>query len=369
MRLIITGGGTGGHLFPALAVAEGIGKRDPGSEILFVGAGRRIDNQVLAEKGFARKVIKFSGIKGLGMSGFLHAASRLPLAIAQSFFLIRRFRPDLVFGVGGYVTGPVLAAAKLLRVPICIHEQNSVPGLANRLAGKLADRICISLPCQPSFAKEKTVVTGNPVRREIIAAASKKKTGHNDPATILVLGGSQGARRVNELVLAAMKILQEEGSALRIIHQTGTTDEALIRKGYEERGIEAEVASFFSDMADVYGRADLVVSRAGATTLAELAVMGMPALLIPYPFAADDHQTTNGEYYVNGGGALMVQEKKLDGDGLAEEIRQLADNPEKLGKMAAAMGKMGRPEATDRIVDVCMQLVNHRSTGRRQDRL
>ena len=368
MRLIITGGGTGGHLFPALAVAEGIGRRESDPEILFVGAGRRIDNQVLAEKGFARKVIRFSGIKGLGMSGFLHAAFRLPLAIAQSFFLIRRFRPDLVFGVGGYVTGPVLTAAKLLRVPICIHEQNSVPGLANRLAGKLADRICISLPCQPSFAKEKTVLTGNPVRREILAAALKKKTGHNDPTTILVLGGSQGARRVNELMLAAMKILQATGNTLRIIHQTGTADEGLIRKGYEQSGIEAEVASFFSDMADVYGRANLVVSRAGATTLAELAVMGLPALLIPYPFAADDHQTTNGAYYVNGGGALMVQEKELDGDGLAEKIRRLVENPEELGEMAAAMKKMGRPEATERIVDVCMQLVNHRSTGRQAGR-
>ncbi len=368
MRLIITGGGTGGHLFPALAVAEGIRKRDPDSEIMFIGAGRRIDDQVLAEKGFARKVISFSGIKGLGMSGFLHAASRLLPAIAQSFFLIRRFRPDLVFGVGGYVTGPVLAAAKLLRIPICIHEQNSVPGLANRMAGRLADRICISLPCHPSFAKEKTILTGNPVRREILDAAFKKKTGHGDQTTILVLGGSQGARRVNELVLAAMKILQAEGNTLRIIHQTGTTDEETIRKGYEQSGMEADVASFFSDMADVYGRADLVVSRAGATTLAELAVVGLPALLIPYPFAADDHQTTNAEYYVAGAGVAMVQEKELDGDGLAAEIRRLVSNPGELEKMGGAMRRMGRPEATERMVDVCIQLVNHRSTGR-EDRL
>ncbi len=359
MRLIITGGGTGGHLFPALAVAEGIRKRDPDSEILFVGAGRRIDKQVLAEKGFSRKIIRFSGIKGLGMSGFLHAASRLLPAIAESLFIIRRFRPDLVFGVGGYVTGPVLTAAKILRIPICIHEQNSVPGLANRLAGKLADRICISLPCNPSFSKQKTLLTGNPVREEILDAALKKKIGSRDYITILVLGGSQGARRVNDLVLAAMKILGEQKPEIRIIHQTGITDEEKIRTGYALNGIPAEVASFFNDMAGLYKRADLVISRAGATTLAELAVMGLPALLIPYPYAADDHQTINAEYYVAGAGAHCVQEKDLDGAGLAREIRRLIAHAGELGEMAAAMRRMGRPEATNHIVDACILLTKH----------
>jgi len=357
MRLIIIGGGTGGHLFPALAVAEGIRKREPDSEIMFIGAGRRIDNQVLAEKGFARKVISFSGIKGLGMSGFLHAASRLLPAIAQSFFLIRRFRPDLVFGVGGYVTGPVLTAAKILRIPICIHEQNSVPGLANRLAGKLADRICISLPCDPPFAENKTILTGNPVRGEILDA-SHQQTEKGKQTTILVLGGSQGARRVNELVCAAMKILRKrEKTTLRIIHQTGIADEEKVRTSYAENGIQAEVSSFFTDMAGLYRRANLVISRAGATTLAELAVMGLPVLLIPYPFAADDHQTTNGEYYVEGGGARMVQEKDLDEEKLAAEVGQLVDRSGTLEEMAAAMRKMGQPQATERIVEVCKQLV------------
>ena len=357
MRLIITGGGTGGHLFPALAVAEGIRKRDPDSEIMFIGAGRRIDNQVLAEKGFTRKVISFSGIKGLGMSGFLHAASRLLPAIAQSFFLIRRFRPDLVFGVGGYVTGPVLTAAKILRIPICIHEQNSVPGLANRLAGKLADRICISQPCDPPFAESKTILTGNPVRGEILDA-SHQQTEKGKQTTILVLGGSQGARRVNELACAAMKILHKrEKTTLRIIHQTGIADEEKVRTSYAEIGIQAEVSSFFTDMAGLYRRADLVISRAGATTLAELAVMGLPVLLIPYPFAADDHQTINGEYYVEGGGARMVQEKDLDEEKLAAEVQQLVDRSGTLEEMAAAMRKMGQPQATERIVEVCKQLV------------
>ncbi len=358
MRLIITGGGTGGHLFPALAVAEGIREREPDSEIMFIGAGRRIDNQVLADKGFERRVISFSGIKGLGMSGFLHAASRLLPATAQSFFHIRAFRPDLVFGVGGYVTGPVLTAAKILRIPICIHEQNSVPGLANRLAGRLADRICISLPCNPPFAEAKSILTGNPVRREILDAALKKKTGAGNRINILIVGGSQGARRVNELACGAMKMLHKrEKTPLRIIHQTGMADKEKVRAGYAESGIRAEVAAFFTDMAKLYLQADLVISRAGATTLAELAVMGLPALLIPYPFAADDHQTTNGRYYVEGGGACMVQEKELDEAKLAAEIRQLVNRPERLGEMAAAMKRMARAQATERIVEVCNQLV------------
>ncbi len=359
MRLIVTGGGTGGHLFPALAVARGIQNSYIDGEVLFVGTGRHLDNRVLTEAGVTRKVINFSGVKGLGMSGVLHAGSRLPQALLQSLLIIRRFKPDLVFGVGGYVTGPVLLAAKFLRVPICIHEQNSVPGLANRLAGKLADRICISLPCKPSFAENKTELTGNPVREEILLAAQnrqEKEEREKQSRTLLILGGSQGARRLNELVLAAMRILHNKGERLRVIHQTGITDEQTIRNGYRQGGIEAEVASFFGDMADIYSRADLVISRAGATTLAELAVMGLPALLVPYPYAADDHQTTNAAYYVAGRGALMEPESELDGRKLAEKINCLVGNQNILKNMARAMRDLGRPQATDRIVALCADL-------------
>ncbi|HHB77309.1 MAG TPA: undecaprenyldiphospho-muramoylpentapeptide beta-N-acetylglucosaminyltransferase, partial [Desulfobulbus sp.] len=357
MRLIVTGGGTGGHLFPALAVACGVRRQIIGSEVLFIGTGRQIDAQALADFDFSRKVINFSGVKGLGMSGLLHAASRFPQALIQSLLIIRKFRPDLVFGVGGYVTGPVLLAAKILRVPICIHEQNSVPGLANRLAGRLADAICISLPCNPPFVKKKTVMTGNPVREEILEAASHQKDVSDDfVVTLLVLGGSQGARRVNALIFEAVKILRAEGAEIRIIHQTGINDEEAMRAGYEKIGVRAEVAAFFADMADLYNRADLVVSRAGATTLAELAVMGLPAVLIPFPYAADDHQTTNAGYYVEGGAARMLQERKLSGRKLAGEIDTLLKDRPGLRKMAGAMRSMGRPEATKRILDVCARL-------------
>jgi UDP-N-acetylglucosamine--N-acetylmuramyl-(pentapeptide) pyrophosphoryl-undecaprenol N-acetylglucosamine transferase len=174
MRLIVTGGGTGGHLFPAIAVARGIQSRAPGSSILFAGTGRQIDSQALSGLGFERETISFSGVKGMGVAGAVRSAVRLPVALFQSWKVINRFKPDLVFGVGGYVTGPVLLAARLFRVPVCIHEQNSVPGLANRLAGRLADQVCISLPCEPSFTEKKTVMTGNPVRKEILDAAEAK---------------------------------------------------------------------------------------------------------------------------------------------------------------------------------------------------
>ncbi len=356
MRLIVTGGGTGGHLFPAIAVACGVRQRTPDSEILFVGTGRQIDNRVLAGLGFSREILSFSGVKGLGVSGALRSALRLPQAIYAAAKIIKRFRPDLVFAVGGYVTGPVLLAAKIFRVPICIHEQNSVPGLANRLAGKVADLICISLPCKPPFAEKKTVLTGNPVREEILGVAEKETVLADRELTLLILGGSQGAHRVNALMLEAAASLQKQGKKTHIIHQTGRTDEEMVRQGYEKLGVQAEVADFFSDMAELYDKADLVISRAGATTLAELAVMGLPALLIPYPFAADDHQTTNADYYVQAGGAMVFPEHELDGDQLSREITALIRDRERLQTMAAGMKSRGKADATEKIVDLCEQL-------------
>lgn len=356
MRLIITGGGTGGHLFPAVAVARGIQRRCDGSTILFIGTGRVMDNRVLDGLGFERESLHFSGVKGLGVMGALRSAVQMPLAVYRAGKIISRFRPDLVFGVGGYVTGPVLVAAKLLQVPICIHEQNSVPGLANRLAGKIADRVYISLPCSHAFAEKKTVLTGNPVREEILAAAKKKRAVAGDSFTLLILGGSQGAHRVNELVLEAVAELLVRRQQFKIVHQTGKADHELVRAGYDKLGIQAEVADFFPDMIRLYRKADIVISRAGATTLAELAVMGLPTLLIPFPYAADDHQKKNGVCYVDSGGARMWSESDLSGSKLAQEVSNLIENRGALQRMAAQMRTMGKPDATELIVEECVQL-------------
>lgn len=355
MRLIVAGGGTGGHLFPGIAVAEALRERIPATEVLFIGTSRLLDQQALTGLGFEVAALECGGVKGLGMTTRLRSLAQLPGAVLAAARLLRRFKPDLVFGVGGYVTGPVLLAAKLLRLPIAIHEQNSVPGLANRLAGTLADRVFVSLPCTPPFPAKKTVHTGNPMRREILAVAGQARKA-NDMPTVLVLGGSQGAHRVNMLMLDAMEQLAVTRLPLRLIHQTGPADRDEVAERYRALGIEAEVAAFIRDMAAVYAQADLAVSRAGATTLAELAVMGVPALVIPYPFAADNHQLTNGEYYEKSGGCQVIEEHVLSGEILARMISEHLQNPQDLHTMAANMKTLAIPDAADRIVAECVRL-------------
>lgn len=358
MRLIVAGGGTGGHLFPGIAVATAMRQRVADTTVLFIGTSRLLEQQALAGLGFSLAALDCGGVKGLGLKTRLRSLLRMPGAVLEARNMLRQFQPDLVLGVGGYVTGPVLLAAKSLGVPIAIHEQNSVPGMANRLAGKLADRVFISLPCSPPFAAAKTLQTGNPVREAILAVAKETKTRPTIP-TLLVLGGSQGAHRVNLLMLAAMERLAQQQLPVHLIHQTGVADEALVRDGYARLGIEAEVSSFIADMAAVYRRADLVVSRAGATTLAELAAMGLPALLIPYPHAADDHQTTNGWYYEKGNGCKVLSESTLDGEILAHAISECLHNQEELHTMSANMKTMAMPDATTRIVEACLRLIAH----------
>jgi UDP-N-acetylglucosamine--N-acetylmuramyl-(pentapeptide) pyrophosphoryl-undecaprenol N-acetylglucosamine transferase len=362
MRLVVAGGGTGGHLFPGIAVARAIRERLAESQVLFIGTSRLLDQQALAGLGFELAALECGGIKGLGLSDRLRNLLLMPGAVAKALRMLRRFCPDLVFGVGGYVTGPVLLAAKLLRIPIAIHEQNSVPGMANRLAGKLADQVLISLPCTPPFPSRKTIQTGNPLRQEILAAAGREKQAAAVP-TVLVLGGSQGAHRVNILMMEAVERLQAQRLSFRLIHQTGAADREQVANRYARLGVEAEVEAFIGDMAGAYGRADLAVSRAGATTCAELAAMGVPALLIPYPFAADDHQATNGEYYAQGGGCRLLRESGLTGATLADAISGHLHNKDELHAMAASMRGMAMPDATERIVDTCIRLVAAR--GRR----
>ncbi|MDP3695067.1 MAG: undecaprenyldiphospho-muramoylpentapeptide beta-N-acetylglucosaminyltransferase [Desulfocapsaceae bacterium] len=359
LRLLLTGGGTGGHLFPAIATAEALCRRLPGTKVLFVGTHRKMDTTSLTQYGFSARAIHCQGIKGKGLVKLVQALILLPLAFIEALWHILRFRPHLVVGVGGYVTGPVVAAARILGRPTVIHEQNSVPGLANRKLGTLATRICLSLPgSEIFFPVGKTVLTGNPVRRQILELAGKPLREIGKEVTILILGGSLGAHRVNELVVDA---LTKHGRLLpariQVIHQTGAADEEWVKTAYEQAGIKATVAAFFTDMAGVYANSDLLLSRAGATTLAELAVLGKPAVLIPYPFAADDHQYKNGCYYAESGGAVVLVEQELTGRKLAESLAELAGNPDRLQKMAEAMRAKGRPDATERIVDSCLEVI------------
>lgn len=361
IRLLLTGGGTGGHLFPAIATAEAFCRRHPGTEILFVGTKRKMDKISLTQHGFAAKGIHCQGLKGKGALALAQALFLLPVSFMEACWHILHFRPQLVVGVGGYVTGPVVAAARMLGRPTLIHEQNSVPGMANRKLGLLATRICLSLPgSEAFFPAGKTVVTGNPVRHQILELAGKASamTNRAQQRTILILGGSLGAHRVNEMVVEALTGYRHLLPAgLQILHQTGAADEAMVRLAYEQAKITATVAAFFTDMAAVYEKCDLLVSRAGATTLAELAVLGKPAVLIPYPFAADDHQYKNGCHYADRGGAILLVERALTAGKLAATLADLLGNPAKLVQMAEAMRTMGRPEAADKIVDNCLDIM------------
>jgi len=360
IHLLLTGGGTGGHLFPAIAAAEAFCAEYPGTQVLFVGTKRKMDAVSLGNHGFTGCTVDCHGLKGKNPIELVRALLVLPLSFVQAIGHIRRFRPDVVLGVGGYVTGPVVAAARTLGIPAVIHEQNSVPGLANRKLAAIVNRICLSLPDRDGyFPKWKCVLTGNPVRQGIVDLAGRRQPGPADGLTVAVLGGSQGAHALNMLVRDAFcgaEKLRLHG--IRLIHQTGEKDEAEIAASYRQAGVPAEVAAFFRDMASVYERADLVVSRAGATTLSELAVLGLPAILVPYPFAADNHQEKNADYYVQSGGALKLREKDLTADLLAEQIGRLAGDQTLRAKMGAAMRQAALPEAAQAIVAVCRQLIS-----------
>jgi len=370
MRIIITGGGTGGHLFPGIALATALQQKYPGCEIMFIGTQRQLDKKTLAGFNFQQESIACMGLKGMGLKHRIKSLLSLPIAVLESWKIIKGFQPDLVFGVGGYVTGPVLLAARLCSVPTCIHEQNSIPGLANRMISHFVSRIFVSIPGEYPFPEQKTVVSGNPVRQEILAAAEcrQQEVGNgkadseevDSPMTLLVMGGSLGAHRINMLMLdVAAQLDEQQKKTVQLIHQTGTADEEKVRDGYEAAGVKAEVRAFFTDMASLYSQADLVLARAGATSLAELSVMGLPAVLIPYPYAADDHQAKNAEYYVAEGGAVMYRESELDADLLGKILSQLLGDIDKLNPMALAMKNMGQPEATQRILDSCMDLIHN----------
>jgi len=363
IRLIVTGGGTGGHLFPGISLAQAMMLADPGCEVLFIGTERKIDKTALSNLGFATRSIKSQGIKGKSFFAVLKALFQQPLALWEAAGIIRRFKPDLVFGVGGYVTGPVILAARLLGVTTCIHEQNSIPGLANKLLGYIANKIFVSLPgSEKYFPASKTILSGNPVRNTILKVSREAKPeSGQESSTLLILGGSQGARRLNSLMLeAAENILSKISPPPFIIHQTGGHDKDHVQRKYVGLGLNARVQDFFSDMAEIYSQADLIISRAGATTLAELTVFHKPVILIPFPFAADNHQEINGQYLVEAGAGLMFRQADLTGDKLGMEIKRVLEDKKLLAEMAENSGKVARPEATDTIINACMELLKNR---------
>lgn len=355
MKMLLAGGGTGGHLFPAVALAQRQLAGEPGSEILFVGTRRGIESRVLPELGFSLKTIDISGLVDKPLIGKLALVPQLLISVGQSLRILRQFRPDVVIGVGGYASGPVLLAARLFGYPTLIHEQNAALGLTNRLLGRWVDRVCISFPEMDCLLRRnRTVLTGNPLRSGMDDCPPLPAgTPH-----LLVFGGSRGARAINEAVVAMLPHLEAFKGRLTIRHQTGEEDFARVRRGYIEAGWDAEgVVPFIVDMAEAYARSHLVVCRAGATTLAELTACGRPAILVPYPHAAADHQTANAQALASRGAALMLPQSELNGGLLAHLVKDLLADRERLLGMAGAAWAMGKKGAAERILEECRAIM------------
>ena len=376
LKIVIAGGGTGGHLFPGIAIADEFLHRWPNSRVLFITSGKKIEETVLAKTEFDTRLISVHGIKGKGIFTKLGSLFQLPKGLAEAIRLLAEFKPDVVIGMGAYSAGPVIVAAWMLRMHRVIHEQNSIPGLTNRLLATMAEKIYVSFP-DTGFkrsVRHKVKFFGNPVRRDILASvdADDPKEFPVDESrqlfTVLVLGGSQGAHSINMAVLDSLIHLQELNGAKRFcfIHQTGERDAEEVAKVYRQMKMAAEVAPFFSDMAELYRRADLVICRSGATTVAELTVAGKAAVFIPFPFATDDHQVLNAKALAEEGAAAMILEKDLTGKLLADKMVYYFQNSVMTAKMAKKIQGFGHPKAAENIVDDICRLMG-RSAGQNKN--
>jgi len=371
LRIVIAGGGTGGHLFPGIAIAQEFMARDPKNSVLFVGTGKPFEISIVTESGYKHATITTEGIKGRKLVNQVLSIAKIPKGVFESVLILKRFKPDLVIGVGGYAAGPLVLAAWLLGIHTALHEQNILMGITNRVLCRFADRVFVSFDNTRLNGRLTNVhVAGNPIRREILqCAGSQQDNGavnfsQERPFTTLIIGGSQGAHGINQAVMAAVKHIKAK-EAFYFIHQTGPQDEKMVKNAYRRHGIFGNVQSFFTDMDRQYQKADLVVCRAGATTVAEVAALGKGVVFIPFPFAADNHQVLNARTLADAGAAEMILQKDLSGKLLAQKIEYYASNPQALDQMAARAKDLGKPEAAAQIVDNCYQLIKTRALSAR----
>lgn len=350
VRAVIAGGGTGGHLFPGVAIAREISRRWAGSHICFVTGRRSMEQEILKVEGFLQESITVEGLKGRGWKKAALVLVKLPWTLVQGISILKRFSPRVVVGVGGYSSGPVCLAAWVLGIPSAIHEQNSYPGLTNRLLCRVVDRVFISFEeSRPHFPGGSIYLTGNPVRDALFEGQGT--TPGKERFTILIMGGSQGARPINRAFVQALEIIHERGRDPTVIHQSGKGNYPELVEEYRARGLAGDVVPFIENMAEAYQKADIVVSRAGAGTISELAALGKPSVLIPYPHAANNHQEVNARVLVAARGAEMILEKDLSPQVLANTILKYMDDRGALVDMAKAARAMGRRDAARIIVD------------------
>ncbi len=361
-RLLIAGGGTGGHLFPGVSLAEEFLSRNKANKVLFVGTRNGIEAEALPKRGFDVAFVSVAGLKRVSLIKKLMTIFVLPLALFQSWRILRRFKPNAVIGVGGFASGPTVLAAALTGRYTAIQEQNSFAGLTNKILSRFVKRVFIAFKAaERFFPKKKILLMGNPIRGSMVEAARKRIEGgadaerSDDKFRLLVFGGSQGAVAVNSAVSGALKELKDILGGMSVLHQSGKVGHEALLKEYEGVDLDLEVTTFIDDMEKAYGEADLVICRSGAISIAEITALGKPCILVPFPFAADDHQTKNAEALADTGAAIVMPQSSLTAEKLAETIRGLYENRKKLAGMTERARELGRPEAAARIVDVCLE--------------
>ena len=355
LAVVVAGGGTGGHLYPGIAVAREIVRQSPGAAVTFAGTSRGLEARVVPREGFELDVIRSAGLKGKSVSTRLRGVSLLPLSLLDAWRVISRRRPDVVLGVGGYSSGPIVLLAALRGIPTMVLEQNAMPGLTNRLLARWVRAAAVTFDDALPYFRGRGFIAGNPVRAEFFATPSDERRPAA-PGRVLILGGSQGAHAINVAMVAAAPRLVRERPGVEIVHQTGERDLDAVRDGYRQAGAAARAAAFLDPVAGEMKAADLLVCRAGATTLAELAAAGRPAVLVPYPAATDDHQRKNARVLAEAGAAVLLDERDLSGDRLAAEVVALLADRGRLEAMAGAVTEFARPEAAARIAARAMAL-------------
>lgn len=357
LRVVIAGGGTGGHVYPGLAVARELQGRRPGTVVTFAGTAAGLEARVVPRAGFELDFIRSAGLKGKRLSARVRGILLLPVSLLDAWRLVSRRAPHLVVGVGGYSSGPVVLVAALRGIPTMVLEQNAVPGATNRWLARVVRAAAVAYESSLPYFRGKGFVSGNPVRPEFVDEGARAEGRTDDVTRVLILGGSQGAHVVNLAMVEAAPELAAAGRRLSVWHQTGDRDLVLVREAYERAGLSARVEPFIEGVAEAMRWADLVVCRAGATTLAELAAVGRAAILVPLAAAADDHQRRNAELLVRAGAGERIDERDLSGSRLAARLLDLAGDPARRAAMAAAVRAFAKPDAARCIVERVLQLV------------
>jgi UDP-N-acetylglucosamine--N-acetylmuramyl-(pentapeptide) pyrophosphoryl-undecaprenol N-acetylglucosamine transferase len=362
---LIAGGGTGGHLYPGIALARELQRRDPSTHVSFVGTKQGIEARVVPREKFPLDLIQVSPLQGRSRLERSIALSLLPLAAIDAWRVVAKQKPDVVVGVGGFASGPVVAVAALLGYPTMLLEQNALPGMTNRLLAHVVRAAAVNFEAALAYFPRTGFVAGNPVRPEFFPAqneeANDRFTQPHDAARVLIFGGSQGAHAINVAMVEAAPGLAASGIRLAITHQTGERDLDLVRTAYERAGLAARVEAFIFQIDGEMKAADVVICRAGATTLAELAASATPSILVPLPTAADDHQRKNAEVVARAGGAIVIDQRNLSGDALVAWLKELMTDRSRLARMSAAARTLARPDAAERIADRVEQLSKGRA--------